>query len=257
MSIIFIMDRDGSLDLLGLDLPGEKITVIHFDDSLDVFRKTDPELALLDCGSQADRGVRMLEQVKKLRYDLPVILLADESSEELVIRALKAGVRDYFKKPVRPEELKATVLSILSLKRQTPEKRLSLQLARNPDEDSALPNLEHLPSSILRAVSLIEANISAPLLLEDLARKACLSKFHFCRLFKSHVGMSAKQFILRLRINHALTLLKNPDLTITTVALRAGFNELGEFTRQFRKATGHTPFAFRSSLRKKRPPIHT
>lgn len=254
MSIILITDRNSFATCRELDLPNERITVIGFNDDLDIFREADPELVLLDCCTPADRGVRMLERIKTMRYDLPVIFLTDESSEELVIRVFRAGAREYFKKPVQPSELKATVMSILNLRRQTPGKRISLQVAKNLEAETTAPQLATLPTSILRAVKFIETNNSASLTLEAIAREACLSKFHFSRLFKSHVGMSPKHYMLTLRINRALPLLRNPDLSIATIALRAGFNELGEFTRQFRKLIGLTPSAFRDTVETDSPP---
>jgi len=255
MSIILITDRNSPAACRELELPNEKITVIGFSDGLDVFRATDLELVLLDCCAPADRGVRVLESIKMLRYDLPVIFLTDESSEELVIQVFRAGAREYFKKPVQPAELKATIVSILNLRRQTPGKRMSLQKARNIEAKTTVPQPDALPANILRAIKFIETNSSASLNLEAIAQEACLSKFHFSRLFKSHVGISPKQFVLTLRINRALTMLRNPDLNISTVALQAGFNELGEFTRQFRRLIGLTPSAFRDAVKTVSPPL--
>lgn len=249
MSIILISDRNSSIDYVELDLPCAKLTLIGFGDSLEIFREVNPELVIIDCCENSDYGVTLLEKIKRLRPDLPVIFLTDESTEELAIRVFRAGARDYFKKPFRTEELKSAIISILALRRQTPGKRLSLQLARTSATDSTAPHLDSLPANILRAVRFIETNISAPLSLEELAREASLSRFHFSRLFKSHVGMGPKQFILTLRINRALALLRSPDLTISTIALRTGFNELGEFTRQFRRFTGLTPSAFRDTVK--------
>jgi AraC-like DNA-binding protein len=249
MSIILITDRNCSAEFCDLHIPNESVTVIGVGDDLDILREVDPELVLLDCCDPQDRRVRMLEKIKRLRYDLPVIFLADKSSEELVIRVFRAGAREYIKKPVQPEELKSTIMSILKLRRQTPGKRLSLQSARNLETELPSTQLAVLPTNILRAVKFIERNCSAPLTLEEIAGVACLSKFHFSRVFKSHLGVSPKQFILTRRINRALALMRNPDLNISTVALQAGFNELGELTRQFRKLTGLTPSAFRDSIK--------
>ena len=253
MSIILITDRSSPHAARELGLPDEVTRVAGFDDSPEIFREADAELVLLDCTTAAEQGVRLLERIKRMRYDLPVIFLAGESSEELVIRAFRAGAREFFKQPVRVAELRSTIQSILNLKRHTAERRLSLQATRNGPAESVAPNHGPLPANILRAVRFIETNISTPLNLDTIARAAALSKFHFSRLFKAYVGMSPKQYTLTLRINRSLALLRNPELTISTVALRAGFNELGEFTRQFRKIIGMTPSAFRNSLRKNGP----
>ncbi len=82
---------------------------------LGLFQHKSPDLVVL--GSSRDRPWDALEMARQIRqWDrrIPLILIANESSEELAIAALKAGVNDYFKRPFSFEELVARINSCLS-----------------------------------------------------------------------------------------------------------------------------------------------
>ncbi len=62
----------------------------------------------------------------------------------------------------------------------------------------------------------------------------CMSKFHFCRIFKKYVGITPMQYAINMRLKKAMTLLQRKDLSISTVAMKAGFRDLSEFNKQFK-----------------------
>ncbi len=99
----------------------------------------------------------------------------------------------------------------------------------------------------------IERHLAEPLRLEDLARVACFSPYHFHRLFSALTGESLYRFILRLRLERAANhLLQNPKDSITTVALDCGFGGSAAFARAFKAAFGVSASAFRWGHRKDR-----
>ena len=57
--------------------------------------------------------------------------------------------------------------------------------------------------------------------------------------------MSPLDYIARTRINHAMVLLRDSELDMTTIALECGYNDSSYFTRSFRKAIGLTPGTYR------------
>jgi AraC-like DNA-binding protein len=178
---------------------------------------------------------------------VPIIFVTETSSEDVVLRAFKYGAREYFKRPFDPVEFRETAGKILRFKRGVYDKRLSLPEAGEERLPAGHPVSAEIPERLQRAISYIEQNLPNSLYLDDIARQACLSKYHFCRLFKKHVGTTPIQFMLNKRINRAKLLLGHPDFTISSVAIRTGFSDLSEFNKQFRKATGVTPSSFRKS----------
>lgn len=81
--------------------------------------------------------------------------------------------------------------------------------------------------------------------LDSLAQAACLSKYHFLRLFKSAYGCTPHQFQLRLRMEKARRLLARTPMTIQAIAWQLGFEEVSSFSRQFHRQIGVYPSQYR------------
>jgi AraC family transcriptional regulator len=94
----------------------------------------------------------------------------------------------------------------------------------------------------------LEANFKEAVNLEDAARQAGLSPFHFLRVFSKVVGVTPHQYLLRLRLREAARLLAEGSRPVTDVAFDAGFADLSNFVRTFRRAAGLPPRAFRKIL---------
>lgn len=83
----------------------------------------------------------------------------------------------------------------------------------------------------------IESHLDRSMKLEELADVAHFSRFHFHRIFASIVGETLNQFIARLRVERAASLLVHrPELSITTIAFNCGFSGSATFARRFREA---------------------
>jgi AraC family transcriptional regulator len=107
-----------------------------------------------------------------------------------------------------------------------------------------------LPGPRLRRVTEhIQGNLNQDLTLARLGAVACMSPFHFARLFKSTTGLPPHRFVLRARVDHARDLLTDPTLSIQHVAQVVGFRTPSHFTAVFRRVTGITPRAYRAELR--------
>ena len=91
----------------------------------------------------------------------------------------------------------------------------------------------------------IEANASEAVDLEQVASQVGLSRFHFLRLFAKVLGVTPHQHLVRARLRHAARLLADDTRTVTDVAFEAGFGDLSNFVRTFRRAAGISPRRFR------------
>lgn len=96
-----------------------------------------------------------------------------------------------------------------------------------------------------RVLDFIEARLGEDLSLEDLASQACLSPFHFSRLFTDATGLSPHRFLVQRRVLAAQAMLAADQTSLAEVALDAGFGSQANFTRVFRKTTGLTPGQYR------------
>jgi AraC family transcriptional regulator len=77
--------------------------------------------------------------------------------------------------------------------------------------------------------------------LAELASVACLSPFHFHRIYRAMTGETIGRTAMRLRMVRALHLLGDPDVSVTHIALASGYDTSQAFARAFRDVTGGTP----------------
>lgn len=81
--------------------------------------------------------------------------------------------------------------------------------------------------------------------LEDIAAAVGFSKYHFSRLFKQYTGFTFCSYICHCRIKVAEKLLAQPDLSITEIAMKAGFPSISTFNRVFRQQKNCSPTEYR------------
>lgn len=82
----------------------------------------------------------------------------------------------------------------------------------------------------------------------ELAEEAGIDPSRLARLFRRHYGASPGAYVRRLRVEHALHRLEDPEATLASVAAEAGFADQSHFTRVFRRQTGTTPGAYRNEI---------
>jgi AraC family transcriptional regulator len=98
---------------------------------------------------------------------------------------------------------------------------------------------------INRAIDHIMSQLAQPLRLQDVARAAGFSPFHFHRVFKALLGETPNSFVKRQRLERALRLMSHaPQRTLTDVALACGFQSSSDFSRSFKQQYGLPPRAF-------------
>ena len=95
----------------------------------------------------------------------------------------------------------------------------------------------------------IDAHSHQEIDLEQAARQADISLFHFLRLFAGVLGVTPHQYLVRSRLRHAARLLADQDRSITDVAYDVGFGDLSNFVRTFHRAAGVSPLKFRRASR--------
>lgn len=91
----------------------------------------------------------------------------------------------------------------------------------------------------------IDRNYREPLNLDELARVAGVSKFHFVRSFEAAYGETPFRYLTRRRIERAQDLLRWANLTVTEICMMVGFSSLGSFSARFTQLVGETPTAYR------------
>ncbi len=114
---------------------------------------------------------------------------------------------------------------------------------RVPEVSQARPGLS--PGQLAVVRDMMDARLSEPIALADLAATASLSVSQFSRQFKASTGQTPHRFLVRLRLEQACRLLRASTMPIAEVAVRCGFSHQEHLTRVLRSHLETTPAALR------------
>lgn len=130
-------------------------------------------------------------------------------------------------------QVKAALLKIFAV--------LSRESLLEPMEGSINRQVEE----IKQILSYIHNHYSERIYIKDLSGILNVNEQYFCRLFKKVIGKSAMEYVNEVRIKHAKHLLRSTNQRVMDICLECGFNNLGNFLREFKKQTRTTPHTFR------------
>ncbi len=243
---ILIVDDDPSvLEAVGaaLEPPYEVLTAQTAATALEIVEAGALHLALLDYLLPDASGLSLLRAIQRISPSLPIILMTGFGSEEVAVQSFRSGVLDYLKKPFTVLDLVSRVERSLAI--SSGQEQSGLRAGRQADA-GRLPETGRLPNrSLQRAIVFVEKHLSTSVSLDQVAREAGMSKFHFCRVFKAVTGVTFREHLARRRIARAVELLQDRDRSLSEIYLNVGFKDMSHFSRVFRKLAGQPPSRFR------------
>jgi AraC family transcriptional regulator len=163
----------------------------------------------------------------------------DTAFEQLVARMISAHHVHQFDQLLFEEQLTDLLTYLLRQQRHIIEAIRSLPSVKASTRSQLYRQLS-------RAMDLIHASADAATSLEELATEACMSKYHFLRLFRIAYGYSPHQYIQHLRIERACKTLSKEDTTVSELADLLGFSDSQSFTRLFTQRMGVSPTRYRA-----------
>jgi AraC family transcriptional regulator len=98
---------------------------------------------------------------------------------------------------------------------------------------------------VRRVLDYISAHVADEITLADLAGVACLSTFHFARMFTRAMGVPPHRYVSHVRLENAMADIVAGRLPLAEIASNARFSSQTSFARAFRRATGMTPGEYR------------
>ncbi len=105
------------------------------------------------------------------------------------------------------------------------------------------------PAAVTSAKQFVQAHVNEPITLAQVVQNARVSRFYFCKMFKKATGMTLTEYVARVRVEKAKTLLVDPSLRITEVLYSAGFGSVPQFNSVFKRYAGMAPSEYRATLR--------
>lgn len=242
---------------LGIDLLG---AVENGEEVLAWLDREEPDLLLTDIGMPKMNGLELIEAVKARNPDIRCIILSGLNEFEHARQAIKLQVLDYVQKPIDPGEIERVLAHGVEVLRKERAERQALALTEQAAKDK-LPNLsETLPlgewSGSLKKKKLVEQAIQyvkeaytrKELALSDVSASVGLSDKYLNLLFKEVTGMTINHAIIRLCMEEAARLLKDPSIKIYEVCDWIGYIDQDHFRESFKKQYGMTPTEYRNKF---------
>jgi len=198
------------------------------------------DIVLSDIMMPRMNGIQFCEALKKdiNTSHIPLILLTAKSSIENKIEGIEYGADDYVVKPFSVKYLRTKMYSLL-LKKEEMRKAFGKSFSINEPEIKSLSIDDVL---INKAIEYIRQNITdTELNGEMLADHLNISRVHLYRKLKSIVDCSSSEFIRRVRLKHAITLLEANNMNVSEVAYDCGFNSPAYFSTCFSSLYGMSP----------------
>jgi len=115
--------------------------------------------------------------------------------------------------------------------------------------DLDVPDRTADADDLFRAVELLRSDPTETRTVDGIARRVGLSPYQLNRRLRNLLGITARQLLVKSRIDTASRLLRTTSLAISDVAQQSGYCDQSAFTRQFRRSTGLTPKEYRQRHR--------
>jgi len=210
-----------------------------------------PDIIVSDISMPEMSGIELCKKLKadKRTSHIPVVLLTALTGESEQLRGLEIGANDYMTKPFNFEILLSKIKNILVLRdtyKRTYKKQMDVQLQEAPLQNED----EKLLKSI---VDYIERNIlNDNLSVEELSRQMNMSRGTLYNKVLMLTGKSPVEFIRSIRLQKAVYLLENSQMTISQICYEVGFNTPKYFTKLFKDEYNILPSAYTNSFRQKK-----
>jgi AraC family transcriptional regulator len=163
------------------------------------------------------------------------------------------GMVRNLRRRILQRELSSTALdpALYSIAVELVNQQLNLSNAHERVNALRHSTREELYTRVLRGRDFLLSSLDQPIRLKDIARAACLSSFHFHRVFKEAFGMTPHKYLALQRLDRAAHLLRHSGRSITEIALEIGFQSPGSFSSLFSRHFGVSPAEYRRSARSK------
>lgn len=99
--------------------------------------------------------------------------------------------------------------------------------------------------AVRRVIEVMMENPGEQFTIDDLARVAMFSKFHFSRIFRRTTGIPPGQFLSAIRLQEAKRLLLATDASVAEICNEVGYSAVGTFSTRFKHCVGAAPTEYR------------
>ena len=225
-------------------------------EGLEIATEIIPDLVITDVMMPFVDGFEMCRKLRNAEHTshIPIIMLTAKADIESRMEGLEHGADAYLEKPFHKEELLLRIRKLLELRKNLQQlyiKRAGL-VSNATEEISPVKNEPAISFKkeedvfVKKLTLIIEDHFTDEnFTVEQLCKKVFMSHSQLHRKLDALIGCSPNKFIRMIRLNKATTLLKNPLLSIASIALECGYNDPGYFARVFKQEYNLTPQEWR------------
>ena len=253
--ILIVEDNPDLVSLLTqiLNLDYNLLVARNGQEGIDLAIQQVPDVVITDVMMPQKDGYELSYTLKNhiLTSHIPIIMMSARTGMRSRMTGMRQGADAYLEKPFQPEELETLVQALLEQRNRLHAYYLSIsglseEAVARPK--SALPDQQE-DQFLRKLTDLITEHLEdEDLSVEHLSQMLYMDPSNLYRKVKALTGWSPVQYIQTLRVQRARNLLRDPEKSISEVALACGFNSSGYFARVFKKETGMTPSAYRKQL---------
>lgn len=242
LTVLVVEDNPDVQAYLGNELQKEYVLIQEFNGKkgLEAAIQQIPDIIISDIMMPEMEGTELVKELKanENTCHIPIILLTAKDSDENQIEGYELGAEAYVKKPFSVEVLKAQLKSVLDNRMILLNRLSGIKDIKQLQEES--PSLDKV--FLGKMVDLISSRIEDTDFNSDmLAQELNISQRQLYRKMKAVSGCTVHEFITKVRMEEAVALLKNSNLSISEIAYKVGFSEPSNFSRTFSKHFGCSP----------------
>jgi len=232
-------------------------TAADGEEGLRKIRQYVPDVIVCDLMMPKMSGMEVLRRVREdfTVSHIPVIILTAKQEKQTQMQAIRKGANAFITKPFSGELLLARIGQLMEAQRIFQRKMTAVR-QQVPDKEAVQDETadaygQHLIRQDVEFVARIREIIGRHVGDEDfnidsIAAEMGLSRSPFYKKLKSLTGLSPVELVKEVRLDKALELARNTDLSSAEIAWRTGFRDAGYFSRCFRQRFGKSVKAMRS-----------
>ncbi|MBO7333360.1 MAG: response regulator [Lachnospiraceae bacterium] len=192
-----------------------------------------PDVVFTDIRMPGLSGLELLKAIPEVSPDTIVVMISGFAEFSYAKEAVQHHAYDYLLKPIKEEDLKRVMLSILS------------DRGEETGEKSEAPSFDRVIDNV---ISEIREHYMEDISLTSLAAKYNISMGRLSEMIKESLKVNFSDYIASLRIQRAKELLRDESLSIQEIAEIVGYNDYFYFTKVFKKVEGISPSKYRKSI---------
>lgn len=219
------------------------------EEAAEMIRQHRPDIVLLDVNMPLMDGLDALLQTKGLYYFVPIVVTG-YADFDYAKRAMYSGVQRYLLKPVATAELEEAIR--FAQQKVEKHRMMTRELARQTDvlqKLGELPEQQGKSQPVRQVMAYVAEHYPEKITIGRMSEQFHYSETLLIRRFKSETGINFSEYLTHFRLQKAIAMMRESDMSISQIAEACGFSEYRYFRVVFQKKIGCSPAQYSQEVR--------